>query len=168
MPVAHTAGSGSLFGERALQMTPRILVLNGPNLNRLGKREPSVYGRDTLADLEKGLKTLAAELLVEVDFFQSNHEGVLIDRIHLAADEGVDGFLINPGALTHTSIALRDAFLAVNKPFVEVHISNTSAREPFRKESFLSDVSSGVLSGFGTFGYHLALRGLLETLRQKR
>ena len=149
-------------------MTPRILVLNGPDLNRLGKREPSVYGQESLADIEKGLKTLAAEILVEVHFFQSNHEGVLIDRIHLAADEGIDGFLINPGALTHTSVALRDAFLAVDKPFVEIHISNTSAREIFRKKSFLSDVSSGVLSGFGTFGYHLALRGLSETLRRKK
>lgn len=149
-------------------MIPRILVLNGPNLNRLGKREPSVYGRSTLDDIEKDLKTLAIEISVEIDFFQSNHEGLLIDRIHLAGDKGVDGFLINPGALTHTSVALRDAFLSVGKPFVEVHISNTYARETFRQKSFLSDVSSGVLVGFGTFGYQLALRGLAATLRREQ
>ncbi|MCL4461062.1 MAG: type II 3-dehydroquinate dehydratase [Nitrospirae bacterium] len=149
-------------------MIARILVLNGPNLNRLGKREPSVYGQVTLEKIENGIRTLAAELSVEVDFFQSNHEGALIDRIHLATDKGVDGFLVNPGALTHTSIALRDALLSAGKPFVEVHISNTYAREPYRHESFLSDVSSGVLVGFGTFGYQLALRGLTETIRKKQ
>ena len=142
--------------------------MNGPNLNRLGKREPSVYGTKTLAEIEKTLQNLAIDLSVEIDFFQSNHEGSLIDRIHAATDAGVDGFLVNPGAYTHTSVALRDALLASGKPFVEIHISNTFSRESFRHKSLLSDVASGVLSGFGFFGYQLGLRGLVETIRSEK
>lgn len=149
-------------------MKPKILVMNGPNLNRLGKREPSVYGTKTLADIEKTLRSLAIDLSVDIDFFQSNHEGSLIDRIHEASDSGVDGFLVNPGAYTHTSIALRDALLASGKPFVEIHISNIFSREPFRHQSVLSDVASGVLSGFGFFGYELGFRGLAEIIRSKQ
>lgn len=149
-------------------MKPLILVLNGPNLNRLGKREPSVYGTKTLADIEKNLRNLAIDLCVDIDFFQSNHEGCLIDRIHEASDAGVDGFLVNPGAYTHTSIALRDALLASGKPFVEIHITNIFSREPFRHQSVLSDVASGVLFGFGFLGYELGFRGLTETIRSKQ
>lgn len=149
-------------------MKPRVLVLNGPNLNRLGKREPSVYGTKTLSDIEKTLRNLAIDLSVDIDFFQSNHEGSLIDRIHEASDAGVDGFLVNPGAYTHTSIALRDALLASGKPFVEIHITNIFSREPFRHQSVLSDVASGVLFGFGFLGYELGFRGLTETIRSKQ
>ena len=142
----------------------RVLVLNGPNLNRLGTREPEKYGRQTLDDINAGLTTLAAELGVGIAFFQSNHEGALVDRIHAAA--GPDPALradvvINAAAYTHTSIALRDALLSVALPFVEVHLSNVHAREPFRHHSYLSDVAAGVVLGFGARSYELGLRGLL-------
>ena len=139
----------------------RILVLHGPNLNRLGRREPAVYGRQTLADIDAGLVALGKDLGVEVDCFQSNWEGALIDRVHAAADAGVAGIVINPGGLTHTSVALRDALLAVALPFVEVHLSNVHAREPFRRHSYFSDVAVGVVTGFGARSYELGLRGLL-------
>ncbi len=142
-----------------------ILVLHGPNLNRLGRREPEVYGSATLADIDDALKTQAGAAGIGLDTFQSNHEGVLIDRIHAAGDAGVSGILINPGGLTHTSVALRDALLAVAIPFVEVHLSNVHAREPFRRHSYLSDVAIGVVSGFGAESYALGLRGLLARLR---
>ncbi len=138
-----------------------ILVLHGPNLNRLGKREPAVYGRDTLADIDGRLVALGRELGVTVETFQSNWEGALIDRVHAAADAGVRGIVINPGGLTHTSVALRDALLAAAIPFVEVHLSNVHAREPFRRHSYFSDVAVGVVSGFGARSYELGLRGLL-------
>jgi 3-dehydroquinate dehydratase-2 len=143
----------------------RILVLHGPNLNLLGTREPDVYGRTTLADIDRDLANLAAKLGVTVETFQSNHEGALIDRIHAAAREGVTGMLINPGAYTHTSIALRDAIAAVALPTVEVHLSNIHARESFRRRSHIAPVAIAQVAGFGAAGYGLALQGLVARLQ---
>jgi 3-dehydroquinate dehydratase-2 len=140
----------------------RILVLNGPNLNLLGSREPGIYGQDTLQTIEAKLKALAKGH--EIAFFQSNAEDELIDHIHRAAADGVDFILINPAALTHTSIALRDALLGVEIPFIEVHLSNVFARESFRHHSYLSDVAVGVISGLGAHGYELALAAALRRL----
>ena len=139
----------------------RVLVLNGPNLNRLGKRPPEIYGSTTLADIEAGLSEHAARLGVGIDFLQSNHEGELIDRIHQAADAG-ESVIINPGGFTHTSVALRDALaeIADGPGFVEVHISNVHAREDFRHHSYLSPVARGVIAGLGVHGYHAALEYL--------
>lgn len=145
---------------------PRILVLNGPNLNLLGTREPEIYGRTTLADVESTLARLAAELGHTLTTFQSNAEHALVDRVQRARTEGVDFILINPGALTHTSIALRDALLGVGIPFIEVHISNVFARESFRHHSFLTDVAVGIVSGLGVQGYELALRAADGQLRK--
>ena len=142
-----------------------ILLLNGPNLNLLGSREPGLYGAQTLAAIEAGLQQQAAVLGVELETFQSNHEGALVERIHQASGQ-IDGILINAGALTHTSIALRDALLGVAIPFVELHLSNVHAREPFRAHSYLADKAVGVISGFGPSSYRLALEGLLAHLRQ--
>lgn len=142
----------------------RILVLNGPNLNLLGRREPEVYGTDTLADIETRTRALGNELGVAIEFYQSNHEGELIDRVHMAMDDGTNFLLVNPGAFTHTSIALRDALLGVAKPFIEVHISNVHAREPFRRHSYLSDIAKSVIAGCGTQGYELALRAAAQQL----
>ena len=143
---------------------PKILVVHGPNLNLLGTREPQVYGTDTLADIDFRLKMRAQESSVSLLTFQSNSEAGLIERIHAARPEGVDFILINPGAFTHTSIALRDALTAVAIPFIEVHLSNVHAREPFRRHSYLSDVAVGVICGLGAQGYELALRGALAAL----
>ena len=143
----------------------RILILHGPNLNLLGTREPDVYGRTTLAEIDRDIATLAAELGVAVVSFQSNHEGALIDRIHAAAREGVAGILINPGAYTHTSVALRDALSAVAIPAVEVHLSNIHARESFRRRSLIAPVVVAQVAGFGAAGYALALRGLVARLQ---
>jgi 3-dehydroquinate dehydratase-2 len=142
----------------------RIAVIHGPNLRLLGRREPEVYGSDTLADVNALLTEEARALGVELEFFQSNHEGEILDFVEVASAR-VEGFLINPGALTHTSVALRDALTGVARPFVEVHLSNTAAREPFRRHSFLSDVAAGVVLGFGTQSYVLGLRGLVARLR---
>jgi 3-dehydroquinate dehydratase-2 len=144
----------------------RVLLLNGPNLNLLGQREPGLYGAQTLAQIEADLQQQAADLGVELDAFQSNHEGALVDRIH-GARADADGILINAGALTHTSIALRDALLGVAIPFVELHLSNVHAREPFRHQSYLADKALGVISGFGPTSYRLALQGLVAHLRQQ-
>ena len=144
----------------------RVLLLNGPNLNLLGLREPGLYGADTLAEIEHRLGAQAAERGVELSCFQSNHEGALVDRIHQARGQ-VDGILINAGALTHTSIALRDALLGVAIPFVELHLSNVHAREPFRHTSYLADKAIGVVSGFGPASYELALQGLLARLQSQ-
>jgi 3-dehydroquinate dehydratase II len=139
-----------------------ILVLNGPNLNLLGSREPEVYGATTLAQIEAELSQIAADAGAKLDCLQSNHEGVLIDRIHAARSDGTTFIIINPGAFTHTSIALRDALAAVALPFIEVHISNVHAREPFRHKSYLSDVAVGVIVGLGVNGYRLALSHALS------
>lgn len=141
-----------------MKMTKRILLLNGPNLNLLGTREPHIYRTtSTLSALESSLQTFAASLGASLDTFQSNHEGALIDRIHAARDNHIDAIIINPGGLTHNSVALRDALLAVEIPFVEVHVSNVHAREEFRHRSFLSDKAAGVVVGLGTYGYRAAV-----------
>ena len=140
-----------------------IGVVNGPSLNLLGTREPSIYGTQTLADIERALRGVGAELGVELEFAQRNGEGELIDCIH-ALRGRADGALVNAGAYTHTSLALRDALAAVQIPFVEVHLSNIFAREPERRHSMLAGAALGVLCGFGAFGYELALRGLVRTL----
>lgn len=142
----------------------RILVIHGPNLNLLGKREPGTYGTTTLADINQNLHDLGQGLGVDVESFQSNIEGELVNAIHKAADSGINGIIINPGAYGHTSIALRDAFLAVHIPFVEVHISNIYAREEFRHKTYLSDIAAGIITGFGPKGYMLALSGLMQIL----
>jgi 3-dehydroquinate dehydratase-2 len=143
----------------------RVLVINGPNLNLLGTREPHIYGATTLADVEHSLRTQAQTLGVELDCFQSNHEGAIVDRIHEAQREGVSFAIINPGAYTHTSVAIRDAFGGVAIPFVEVHISNVHKREPFRHHSYLSDIAEAVMAGFGAMGYNLALQFVASKLR---
>ena len=145
-------------------MANKLLLLNGPNLNLLGQREPSVYGSDTLADIEKRAQEQAASANVVLTCFQSNHEGALIDRIHGAKREGVDAIIINPGGLTHTSVVLRDAFSGVEIPFIEVHISNVHKREAFRHHSYLSGIAAGVLCGFGTDGYRLAIDFAIKNL----
>jgi 3-dehydroquinate dehydratase-2 len=139
-----------------------VLVLNGPNLNLLGSREPSVYGATTLAEIERDLSAIAASRQAKLSFFQSNHEGALVDRIQAARGEAVDFIVINAGALTHTSVALRDALAAVAIPFVEVHLSNVHRREEFRHRSYLADVAVGVIAGLGAAGYRLALLYALE------
>ena len=142
-----------------------IGVLHGPNLNLLGRREPEVYGRTTLGEIDARLVEIAAELGVAVEAFQSNAEGELIDWIHAQADR-VAGFVVNAGAYTHTSVALRDALVGVGRPFVEVHLSNVYAREPFRRRSLLAPVAVGVVTGFGAESYVLGLIGLVRRLRE--
>jgi 3-dehydroquinate dehydratase II len=137
----------------------RILVLHGPNLGALGSREPHTYGRASLADVDRALRVLAEELGCEVEILQSNHEGVLIDALYDASGR-CHGVLLNPGGLTHGSVALRDAILAVSLPVVEVHVTNPHAREPFRRNSMISGAAMAVIEGFGADGYTLALRGL--------
>jgi 3-dehydroquinate dehydratase-2 len=144
----------------------RIAILNGPNLNLLGTREPEIYGRETLADVERHLGDVAGELGVEVEFVQRNGEGELVECIQ-ALRGRADGALINAGAYSHTSLAIHDAFRAVDVPFVEVHISNIFAREPERRHSTLASGALALLSGFGTYGYELALRGLVAKLTSR-
>jgi 3-dehydroquinate dehydratase II len=138
-------------------MAKKLLLLNGPNLNLLGTREPEVYGTTTLADVEHAAIAQATAAGARLEVFQSNHEGALIDRIHAARTEGVDAIVINPGGLTHTSVALRDALAGVAIPFIEVHISNIHTREAFRHHSFLSDIAVGTICGLGTDGYRLGI-----------
>jgi len=140
----------------------KILLLNGPNLNLLGTREPQTYGATTLPEVEAMCIGMASEAGATLQAFQSNHEGALIDRIHAARAEGVEAIVINPGGLTHTSVALRDALAGVAIPFIEVHISNVHAREAFRHHSYLSGIAKGVLAGFGVDGYRMALSHLLQ------
>jgi 3-dehydroquinate dehydratase-2 len=144
----------------------RILILHGPNLNLLGSREPEHYGRETLASIDARLHMLAAEKHATVDCFQSNAEHALVDRIQQARDGGFDGIVINPAAFTHTSVAIRDALAAVGLPFVEVHLSNPDAREPFRHTSLVADLARGRVAGFGGDSYILGLSGLLDGLRR--
>lgn len=139
-----------------------VLVLHGPNLNLLGTREPAVYGTTTLADIDRELTQIATEAGASVTSLQSNHEGVLIDRVQAARVDGTDFIVINPGGFTHTSVALRDAFAAVAIPFVEVHLSNIHRREPFRHHSYFSDLAVGVIAGLGAQGYALALKFALS------
>ena len=143
---------------------PRILVVHGPNLNLLGTREPEHYGSVTLADINLALARMADSVGVELEAFQSNHEGALIERIHAAREQGVRAIIITPAAYTHTSVALRDALAAVAIPFVEVHLSNVHAREPFRHHSYFSDLAIGVICGLGHEGYRLALEYLLNKI----
>lgn len=135
----------------------RVLVLQGPNLNLLGTREPEIYGRQTLDELHAGIAGRAAELGLDVDFFQSNHEGALIDRLHR---RDFDVAIVNAGGLTHTSISLRDALLGIARPFVEVHLSDPAKREPFRRVNYLSDIALESIVGQGARGYHLALESI--------
>jgi 3-dehydroquinate dehydratase-2 len=143
----------------------RVLVLQGPNLNLVGTREPEIYGRETLDEIHAALRKRAAELGLEIDIFQSNHEGALIDRLH-ARD--FDAAIVNAGGLTHTSVALRDALLAVERPFVEVHLSDPAKREPFRQVNFLHDIALESIVGQGAKGYHLALEAIAHRDADKR
>lgn len=147
----------------AQKLKIKVLVIHGPNLNLLGSREPGVYGTTTLKDINAQLKSAASEMGVDVDFFQSNHEGELIE--HIQKNSSVSGILINPAAYTHTSVGLRDALLAVKKPFVEVHLSNVHKREDFRQYSYFSDIALGVVTGFGPLSYSLGLKALVEHLK---
>jgi 3-dehydroquinate dehydratase-2 len=145
----------------------KVLLINGPNLNLLGTREPAIYGAQTLADVETECRGEGERLGLQVVAFQSNHEGALIDRVHAARAEGVRFIVINPGAYTHTSIALRDALAGVAIPFIEVHISNVHRREAFRHHSYLSDIAEGVIVGLGTAGYRFALQAAALALSAK-
>jgi 3-dehydroquinate dehydratase-2 len=144
-----------------------VLVLHGPNLNLLGSREPEVYGSATLPDIEHELAQIAKEAGATLSSLQSNHEGVLIDRVHAARADGTDFILINPAGFTHTSVALRDALAAVAIPFIEIHLSNIHRREPFRHHSYFSDLAEGVICGLGAQGYALALRHALSRARAR-
>lgn len=147
----------------------KILVLNGPNLNMLGLREPEIYGSTTLDDIKNQLTTHANSLDYDVDFFQSNHEGSIVDKIQQSLfTKDVNFIIINPAAFTHTSVAIRDALLAVKVPFVEVHLSNVHARESFRHHSYLSDVALGVICGLGAFGYQAALEFAINHLQKRK
>jgi 3-dehydroquinate dehydratase II len=141
-----------------------ILVIQGPNLNLLGTREPEVYGKTTLEDIHQKLGDLAKAQSVDLSTYQSNHEGELIDRIQKAKQDGVDFIIINPGAFTHTSVALRDVLAGVAIPFTEVHLSNIHRREEFRKHSYLSDIATGVICGLGAIGYELALQAAIARI----
>jgi 3-dehydroquinate dehydratase-2 len=156
-PATKAAKTGAAKAAAGVKNKKNILVLHGPNLNLLGTREPEHYGRDTLAQIDARLKKRAAAAGAKLAVFQSNAESELVDRIHQAARDGVTFILINPAAFTHTSVALRDAISAIGIPFIEVHLSNVFAREPFRHHSYFSDLAVGVISGLGPLGYELAL-----------
>ena len=145
---------------------PTILIINGPNLNLLGQREPEIYGTDTLDDVIERCTGIANKNQVNIEAFQSNHEGQLIDRIHQAGQQPVDWIIINPAAFTHTSVALRDAFAGVAIPFIELHISNVHSRESFRHHSYLSDIAQGVICGLGIKGYELATQAVIDQLEK--
>jgi 3-dehydroquinate dehydratase II len=145
----------------------KLLLINGPNLNLLGTREPAKYGSTTLAEVEAMCAAEALKLGAQLSSFQSNHEGALVDRVHAARDEGVGCIVINAGAFTHTSIALRDALAGVAIPFIEVHVTNVHAREAFRHHSYLSEIAVGVIVGLGVTGYRLAVQAAVERLQGK-
>jgi len=142
-----------------------LLVINGPNLNMLGRREPEIYGRHTLADIIESLESLADECNIRLFNFQSNAEHEIVERIHRAMDDGTDYILINPAAFTHTSVAIRDALATVSIPFIEVHLSNIHKREPFRAHSYFSDLADGVIAGLGPQGYELAFLAAVEKIK---
>jgi 3-dehydroquinate dehydratase-2 len=164
MPKSMSSRKSGKAGE---PLRKTILVLHGPNLNLLGSREPQHYGLSSLEDIDQALTRRGEACGVNVENFQSNHEGQLIDRIHQAKREGVDFILINPAGYTHTSVALRDALAATGIPFVEVHLSNVHSREPFRRHSYFSDLALGVIAGLGAQGYELALDFALRHLHIK-
>ena len=149
---------------RAADQLGKVLVLNGPNLNLLGQREPHVYGFTTLSDIDRALAERAEHAGIVLETFQSNHEGALIERLHAARNEGFDFLVINPGGFTHSSVALRDAVLASDLSFIEVHLSNVHAREPFRQHSYFSDKAVGTITGLGAQGYLLALDYIVAAL----
>ena len=142
-----------------------FLVLHGPNLNLLGTREPDIYGSETLAEIDDRLQRFGLDIGLHIETFQSNHEGVLIDRIQQAKSAGFSALVINPGGFTHTSVALRDAIVGVGLPTIEVHLSNIHAREKFRQHSYIAPVAIGQICGLGTIGYELAIRGLLARMK---
>ena len=146
----------------------KILVINGPNLNLLGKRESSIYGNESLDDIISGLENICAEKNASLLTFQSNAEHDLVNKIHEGREKGIKFIVINPGALTHTSVSLRDALLGVGIPFIEVHLSNVHAREEFRQHSYLSDIAVGVITGFGSQGYSFALSAAAEYVKEAR
>jgi 3-dehydroquinate dehydratase-2 len=159
----HTTNLVSLKKAKRLKPASKtVLVLHGPNLNLLGTREPGIYGRETLADINRRLTALGKTAGVAVICFQSNHEGALIDRVQLADKQEVAAIIINPAGFTHTSVALRDALAGVAIPFIEVHLSNIHAREPFRSHSYFSDLATGTICGLGSQGYELALQFVLR------
>ncbi len=162
MPKNLPGAPASVTAIRTRQRGEKILVLHGPNLNLLGTREPEIYGLETLADINRRLVVLGKAAGADVSCFQSNHEGELIDRVHLAKRQGVTGIVINPAGYTHTSVALRDALAGAAIPFVEVHLSNIYAREQFRRHSYFSDLADGTICGLGSRGYELALQAILR------
>lgn len=156
-----TASKGGKAASSAAVRSRKVLVLHGPNLNLLGSREPEIYGAENLQDINKRLAALAVKAGAKLESFQSNSEGDLVDRIHKARPAGVDFVIINPAGFTHTSVALRDALAAVRIPYIEVHLSNVHAREPFRQHSYFSDQAVGVICGLGSRGYEYALQSAL-------
>ncbi|KAF7717107.1 3-dehydroquinate dehydratase [Penicillium ucsense] len=146
-------------------MARSILLINGPNLNLLGTREPHIYGHTTLADVESDCRNTAAKHGCTFDAFQSNHEGAIVDRIQAARGQ-VDGIIINPGAFTHTSVAIRDALLGIGVPFIELHVSNVHAREPWRHHSYFSDKAAGIIVGLGVYGYKVAVEHVAENFKE--
>ena len=162
MPRNVSRAVAAKLGVRSKRSAKQILVLHGPNLNLLGSREPEIYGNETLADIDRGLVALGKASGASVSCFQSNHEGALIDRVQQAKMDRVEFIIINPAGFTHTSVALRDALAAVAIPFIEVHLSNIHAREPFRRHSYFSDQAAGTVCGLGSRGYELALQFILQ------
>ena len=145
------------------QTSRRILIIHGPNLDLLGSREPGIYGKESLAGINKNLSRIAKREGAALETFQSNHEGALIERVHAAKKQGISWIIVNPGGLTHTSVALRDALAAVAIPFLEVHLSNIYSREPFRRHSYFSDLAAGTICGLGSRGYEFALQFALHS-----
>lgn len=162
-----TKRTGRVTAKSASSLHPHVLVMHGPNLNLLGSREPKHYGLATLDDINRALAGRGDAASAFIETFQHNHEGALVERIHQASRDHVDFIIINPAAYTHTSVAIRDALAAVAIPFVEVHLSNIYAREPFRHHSYLSDLAVGVVSGLGAYGYELALEYALRHLQDR-